>query len=514
MSSPSANSNRPYRAPSGQSIYLWIIAGLTAALHLAVAGRYDLFRNELYFIVCGRHPAFGYFDQPPLVPLLAAATQLWGIHVWLLRLPAAAAAAALVLVTAAFARLWTSRTEAIVAAALAAAIAPGLSALTSTLTTSTFEPLAWTATAYFLARGLMRNDPRAPLWAGLVAGIALQTKYGITMWLLGLGIGLALTSARRILLWKSLWLGVALTAVIALPSVIWQATHDWPFLALIAHHRAIGFDLTGTPLTFEIGQILAMNVLLFPLWGAGIVATFCVEDLRPFRFLSIAVLIATAVDIGSGGKDYYLFAAYPTLFAVGARTLERLNRWLIVGWLAGAVALYVIALPLVLPVLDPPVLARYMARTHLKPRPEEIAAIGAPLTQVFSDELGWRELEQQVGSIYHSLPTSEQRAAAIFAGNYGEAAAIDFYGRADGLPPVISGANQYFIWGPGDFDGSTMIVVGGTAARWSRLCQNLERAGTFGVPYAMPYERDRPIMVCRGLRVTLPRVWPRFERFD
>jgi 4-amino-4-deoxy-L-arabinose transferase-like glycosyltransferase len=124
MSSPSANSNRPYRAPSGQSIYLWIIAGLTAALHLAVAGRYDLFRNELYFIVCGRHPAFGYFDQPPLVPLLAAATQLWGIHVWLLRLPAAAAAAALVLVTAAFARLCTTRTEAIVAAALAAASAP------------------------------------------------------------------------------------------------------------------------------------------------------------------------------------------------------------------------------------------------------------------------------------------------------------------------------------------------------------------------------------------------------
>jgi hypothetical protein len=59
-----------------------------------------------------------------------------------------------------------------------------------------------------------------------------------------------------------------------------------------------------------------------------------------------------------------------------------------------------------------------------------------------------------------------------------------------------------------------MIVVGGTAARWTRLCQNLEMAGTFGVPYAMPYERDRPIMVCRGLRVTLPRVWSRFERFD
>ena len=77
----------------------WFAAGLVAAVvalvHLVSAGRYGLFANELYFIVCGRHPAIGYVDQPPLVPLLAAATQLGGINAWLLRLPAVLAAVAL-----------------------------------------------------------------------------------------------------------------------------------------------------------------------------------------------------------------------------------------------------------------------------------------------------------------------------------------------------------------------------------------------------------------------------------
>ncbi|MGC2405199.1 MAG: hypothetical protein WA431_02180, partial [Candidatus Cybelea sp.] len=77
----------------------WSVAAVVAIVHLMVAGQYDVFRNELYFIICGRHPAFGYVDQPPLVPLLAAATQAFGIHIWLLRLPAVIAAALLVPMT-------------------------------------------------------------------------------------------------------------------------------------------------------------------------------------------------------------------------------------------------------------------------------------------------------------------------------------------------------------------------------------------------------------------------------
>src|SRR5215469_17643263 len=193
----------------------WLIAFVIGLVHLAVAGRYDIFRNELYFIVCGRHPDFGYVDQPPLVPLLAAATQAFGDNVWLLRLPAVAAAVALVPLSAAFARLAGGRTLSIVLAAAAAALSPALAGVTATLTTTTFEPLAWTAYAFLIARAVLLEQRQALLWAGLVAGISMEAKYGIAMWAVPMVLGLLLTRARRILAWREFWVGVVLAALFA-----------------------------------------------------------------------------------------------------------------------------------------------------------------------------------------------------------------------------------------------------------------------------------------------------------
>jgi len=497
-----------------QAWWVWGIAAVTALLHLAVAGRYGYFRNELYFIDCGRHPAFGYVDQPPLVPLLAAATQAFGHSLWLLRLPAVAAAAILVPVTAAFARLFSRRTAVVVTAAVAAALSPALAAMTATLTTTTFEPLAWTACAYFIARHIVRRDANGLLWAGVVAGLAMEAKYGIVMWLAGLVVGLLLFN-RDLLRTKRLWLGAGIAALIAAPSLAWQAAHRWPFLGLIARHRAIGFDLTGSPLVFEIGQIFANNLVLAPLWIAGVIAPFFIRALKPARFLAVAFVAATIIDFASHGKDYYLFAVYPVMFAVGAGVLSlRIPRWPVMLWLALAAAQFAVVLPVVLPVMRPRRLAFLLNHSHLRPRPDEIPAIGAPLTQMFSDEMGWQELEKKVAAVYDGLPEQDRQKAAIFASSYGEAAAIDFFGRADGLPQVIGGGNQFYLWGPRGADGSVMIVVNGDPERWRPACNDLQTAATFGVPLAMPYERDRPILVCRGLRHDLQQVWPDLQRYE
>ncbi|HTU32634.1 MAG TPA: glycosyltransferase family 39 protein [Candidatus Acidoferrum sp.] len=502
------------RFSSQQTWWVWGIAAATAVLHLAVANRYGYFRNELYFIDCGRHPAFGYVDQPPLVPLLAAATQAFGHRLWLLRLPAVAAAALLVPLTAAFAKLFSRRTAVVVTAAAAAALSPALAAITSTLTTATFEPLAWTACAYFIARYIVRRDANSLLWAGVVAGLAMEAKYGIVMWLAGLFLGLLLFD-QDVLRTKKLWLGAAIAALIAAPNLVWQTAHHWPFLALIAHHRAIGFDLTGGPLMFEFGQILANNLILAPLWIAGVIAPFVVEELKPARFLAVAFVAATIIDFASHGKDYYLFGVYPVMFAVGAGSLSlRIPRWAVALWLALSAAQSAIVLPVVLPVLAPRRLAFLLNHSDLRPRPDEIAGIGAPLTQVFSDEMGWPQLEQHVAAVYNALPEQDRQKAAIFASSYGEAAAIDFFGRANGLPQVIGGGNQYYLWGPRGADGSVMIVVNGNPDRWRSACNDLQLAGTFGVRLAMPYERDRPILVCRGLHGSLQQMWPDFQRFE
>jgi hypothetical protein len=180
----------------------------------------------------------------------------------------------------------------------------------------------------------------------------------------------------------------------------------------------------------------------------------------------------------------------------------------------GAVALSAVAAPVVLPLLDPPALARYLDRTHLRPRPDEAAGIGAPLTQVFSDELGWRSFEKQVAEVYNALPPEDRAHAAIMAVDYGEAAALDYYGPADGLPTAISGQNQYFLWGPHGYDGGIIIHANGRPETWLRFCDSSTVAGTFGAPYAMPYENDRPIILCHGLKRNLSDTWDRFKRYE
>jgi len=493
----------------------WLIvlfaALFTAGLHLATAGRYEIMRNELYFIACGRQFAFGYADQPPLVPWISAMTQAAGLNAWLLRLPATIAAVALVPLCGILARQAGGNRLAMAIAAFAAATAPALAAVTTTLTTATFEPLCWTAIAFFITRAVLREDRRAMLWAGAIVGISMEAKYGVVMWVVPMAIGILVTPARAILHWRETWIGALLAAAIAAPSLIWQAAHDWPFLEIIGNHSQ--GDLTGDPLRFMVGQILALNPVLAPLWLAGVAAPFFAAALKPVRFLAIAFLGAAVIDIATGGKDYYLFGAYPAMFAVGAAACGALWVWLAGTWLTVGLANFLLVAPIVFPLLPPARLFYLLEHSHLRPPPDEKAAIGAPLTQVFSDELGWRSLEQRVAVIWERLPASDRQGAAIFAGNYGEAAAIDVYGRKDRLPLAISGDNQYYLWGPRGHDGRVVIVVNGDPAFWRMHCANLRQVATFGVPLAMPYERDRPIMICRDLKGGLASMWPALKRF-
>ncbi len=488
----------------------WSVAIVVAVVHLVVAGRYDAFRNELYFIVCGRRPALGYVDQPPLIPLLSAATQLAGTHVWLLRLPAVLAAALLIPLTVEFARLLGASTRGAWLAAIASATAPMLSALTATLTTSTFEPLTWTAIAYLVARAIVSDEPRALFWAGVVAGIALETKYGVVIWIVALAAGIALTRARSLLRSRSLWIGLAIAALLAAPNALWQIVQGLPFLEIVRNDNA--GNLTGSPLVFAVDQAFALNIVLAPLWLAGLAAPFARADLARFRFLAIAFVCAALLVWLTHGKSYYLAGAYPSLFALGAVACSGLSTALVAGWAVLAALNGLVALPLALPVLSPVRLARMISGMPVRPRPVEVAGIGAPLTQVFSDEFGWRDLARTVGEVYAALPPSERARAAILASNYGEAAAIDVYGND--LPPALSEQNQYYLWGPRGFDGSLIIAVNADPARWSRFCASARAVASFGSsPYAMPYERDRPIVLCRALHVPLSAAWPRFRRY-
>jgi hypothetical protein len=303
---------------------------------------------------------------------------------------------------------------------------------------------------------------------------------------------------------------IAGAIVIAAPSLVWQQLHGWPFLQSI-RYATQNRNFTGTPLRFEIHQIIAMNFVLAPMWIAGVIAPFCSPRLRDARFLAIAFIATSAIIIGSHGKDYYLAAAYPTMFAAGAVACAQIPRWLQGLWFGVAIVMSAIALPVVLPILSPPALEHYLNAYHLRPPPNEREGVGVPLTQIFSDELGWRPLEQQVAAIYRALPPEERSRAAIMASDYGEAAAIDVYGRADGLPPALSGQLQYYFWGARGYDGSVIIEINGDPECWKSMCDKSEVVGTFGGPYVLPFENG-PIILCHRLHPPLSEIWDRFRR--
>ena len=341
----------------------------------------------------------------------------------------------------------------------------------------------------------------------------MEAKWGIAVWLGALGIGVLATPARRILLWWQLKCGVAISALLFAPNLIWQWWHGWPFFAVILPHLDSQKNFTGPFWLFEWRQALSMNLALAPLCLAGALGPFTDRRLAGARFLAIGFVLTTAFYFLQRGTNYYLFPVYPTMFVIGAVFCERFNVWITRGWIAAAVALSAVMAPIVLPILSPEALQRYMQASGIKPAPIEAAGVGAPLTQSLSDEFGWREPEQKTAAVFRKLPPDEQQRVAIIAANYVQAAAIDVYGNADGLPPAPSSHNQYWLWGPRGYDGSLAIHVGGDPERWRRGCGSLEILDKTDSPFAMPYENNRPIFLCRRLRVPITELWDRLKRY-
>lgn len=495
----------------------WGLAALAFVLHAAFAGRYDVFRDELYFIVCGRHPAFGYADQPPLIPLLSAGFYALGHNAWMLRLPATLAAAVLAWLAVRFARLLGGGTFAAVGAGVCVIIAPMLMGVGATLNTTTFDPLAWTLIACLLIKATRDGDRSALLWCGVVAGIDFEIKYALYVWAISLVIGLAATPERRIFRDRMLWLGAVIAVAIGLPSILWQAAHGWPFLELAAAARGKNSDIP--PLSFIINQVLVMNPLLAPVWIAGVIAPFVISSLKPVRFLAIAFLASFALTLLTHGKDYYIAATYPTMFVIGSvawghwvRTA--LARTALAGWGVLAVVLSALVAPLALPVLPVADLRTYIERSPFKPQQQEKSFRGTLLPQLFADQLGWHDFTDQVGAAWQKIPAAERARTGIKLENYGEAAALDIYGPAYNLPPALSGHNQYYLWGLRGQHPVNLLVVQNNPDRLEPYCRKTVILGETYSRDAMAYENGKTIAWCQGLKVDWEKLWPELKNFS
>jgi hypothetical protein len=503
---------RPWLAPA-------ILAAAVILLHLACGSRYGYFRDELYFVACGKRLAWGYVDQPPLI---AAVARLgwWlsgdGGSVLLFRLPAMLAHAGTVLVAAALARqLWGGAP----AMALASA-AVGVSAVNLAqghlLTMNVFEILLWSGTA-LAALQAASGRPRRWLVAGALLGLALLTKYSAGFLALALLAGLAATGARRELASRWLWAGVGIAALLALPAALWQWRAGLPFLELIRNGQLYKNATLSTGQLLG-GIVLEEGLMGFPLAVLGLGALLFRQEDGPsrVRFLGVALGLVAAALIAFGGKPYYFAPLFPPLFAAGARELER--RLPSVSWqwtvVASVLLLGAPAVPMAIPLLAPEALVAWQERLGVAP-PRLERSHTAPISQHFADQFGWEERVAAVAAAWAQLPEAERARTIIFTTNYGRAAAIELLGRPLGLPQPVSGHNNYYLWGlpPGPHD--TVLAVGGRTEDHARSFAEVEIVGrTPEIRFGIPDESNIPVYVLRRPTRPLAEAFQGAKRFQ
>jgi hypothetical protein len=136
-----------------------------------------------------------------------------------------------------------------------------------------------------------------------------------------------------------------------------------------------------------------------------------------------------------------------------------------------------------------------------------------PLPQIYADQFGWEEMVATVARVYNGLPAELRAKTAIFAQNYGQAGAIDFFGPKYGLPKAVSGHQNYFFWGPRDFTGESVIVLQGRQEQLENRFASVTRVASVYHPYSMPNEHF-DVFYCRGLKQPLDEIWPTLKNWN
>lgn len=521
----------PWLAPLAVGAYF---AVLKLVLHFVFNSNYGYFRDELYFIACGEHLAFGYPDHAPLVALMAkTARVLLGDSLFAIRFFPAVAGALKIFLTALSVKEFGGKTFAAFLACLCVLCAPVYLAIDNLLSMNSLEPVFWMLAVYFAVRAtkdaINENEKIHPsslvfhrsanwLFFGLFAGLGLMNKHSFVFFGFALVVGLLLTDKRKVFLNKYFWLGGAIAFLIFLPNISWQIQNDFATLELLQNVKTSGKNIVMSPLEFFVSQILAMMPTTFPVWLAGIWFFLFDKTGRRFRFLGIAYLILLALMIFLKAKDYYLVPVYPMLLAAGAVWWEQIAekiRAIRFAKYALPILIFVPAIivaPSVLPILPIENLIAYQERIGFKPPKAEVSH-DSPLQQIFSDQLGWQEMVAKVADVYNSLPPEDRAKTGILAGNYGEAGAIDFFGGQYNLPKAISPHQSYFVWGPREYTGEVLILLGASKEEAEKRCESVEEKTEVNFAYAESDEKYK-ILVCRRTKKPLPEIWHSIKHWN
>lgn len=486
----------PDRAPlAGRG--LLIVAAVLVAVLVAVSGRYGYHRDELYFIVLGGHPQWGYVDQPPLIPLLAhAAHVVFDGSLVGFRLPTALVAGATAYVAGLIARELGASGRGQVFAAAAWAMSAVTLASGHLMGTTSFDLLCWALVCWTGVRAL-RDGGRSWLWVGLAAGVGMEVKTLIATGLVALLIGVATAGPRRALASPWLWIGALMALVLAAPNLWWQAANDWPQLEM-SSQIAVGESGTSEPRSLFVPfQIVLLSAFLVPVWVLGWWRLAHSADFALWRAFAVAYVVLAVFLIATGGKPYYLCGMYPVLLAAGAQP--------VVDWAARArVRVVVLATALALGAAG----NAYLMLPLIPPG--DVA--GSPVEAVNYDageQIGWPGFSAVFERAAADLSDADRARTVVLAANYGQAGAVDRYTSL----PVFSGHNSLRTLGPPQERYDVVLAVGYSPDELDAWFGTVEEVGRTPTPYGLENdEADVPVYLCRDPQGAWRDLWPEMER--
>ena len=470
------------------------IAAAIALLHCLTNGRYGFHRDELQFLADARHLDWGFVAYPPLTPLVERISlALFGL--WM----------PVIFLTAGIARaLGGSRLTQIFAAfAAGTALLPLFEGTEFQYTT--FDYLWWVLTFYALTRLAASGDGRWWLLVGVALGLGCETKYAVAFLVAAVVAAVLLTPARKWLVSRWFWAGVAVATIIALPNLLWLIRHDfisYHFLQSIhardvRNGRGAGFWLDQLKVCFNPGAV--------PLVLAGLIVLF---RMPRFRILAFAATVPILLLALAHGRGYYTAAVYPMLIAAGAvawsHWLATRTRWLSRTLVGIASVLVAACAALGTAVIVPLATSGPLQSFALSQNGD------------LREELGWQTLVDTLSQIRSTLPATDQQHLAILTGNYGEAGAVEILGPASHLPPVLSGTNSFWLRGYPSPQPTRLLVVGLDADEASSRFNSCQLAAKVPYPPDLNNEESRyhpDIFLCGTPRLPWPDFWRSFQRF-
>lgn len=470
---------------------------IVLVVHLATNGNLGFHTDELYYIDCGRHPALGYVDFPPIVPLLARLeTNLLGATPWNLRLLPTLLGAFMVALSGAYVRRLGGSLRLQAIALLIAVTAPYFLGANWVYQTVTFDEAAWMVAFYWFLCLVLERRPRYWIYLGLSLGIGLEVKYTIAGLVAVIGLAVLLTPVlRRDLRTRYPWIAGGTTLLICAPNLAWQIAKGFPSLDYIANHQGSGGGLVANAVL--IGVYL---FFLIPLWVAGLVSFFRNAPLRP---IGIACLFPLVLFLFVG-KSYYAVGTVPIALAQGLMAVAAIKRQRLRTGFQIAVAVACALQLLTFAQLTLPITP-----------PDRIHSLGLDSkNELFADSVGWEGVAHEVESIYGHLPGSDRNGTIIISAFYGVPGALQIYGDTRSLPSVVSPQLSDWYWLPKDLVATNALMIDYQPSDVAWMCSSATLVGHLTVPYGVQgLEQAAPVTFC-VLKAPIQQDWSRLRNFS